>query len=89
VSGKIKTSIVVDEKLWEKFKAKVGAEKGLKKLSEAVEDAIKEDLGEIIIANWLEAQLPGKQIPRKVTPVKPKTKTNAAAVLRKMREPKA
>ena len=38
VSGKVKTSIVVDRDLWEKFKAKVGVERGLRKLSEAVED---------------------------------------------------
>ena len=34
MGDKIKTSISVDKKLWERFRSKIGDERGLKKLSE-------------------------------------------------------
>jgi len=86
VGGKIKTSIVVDRDLWEKFKAKIGVERGLRKLSEAIEDIIREDLGDILIASWLEDKLSGRKLPSVVKPIKPKVKTNAGVVLRELRD---
>ncbi|NHV98458.1 MAG: hypothetical protein HA496_02285, partial [Thaumarchaeota archaeon] len=46
MTRKIKTSIVIDGDLWERFKTKVVGEKGLKGLSKAVEEAIEEELCE-------------------------------------------
>ena len=86
MSGKVKTSIVIDRELWEKFKAKVGVEKGLRKLSEAVEDIIREYLSDILIARTLEAKLLGKRLPSIIKPIKPKVKTDAGVVLRELRE---
>lgn len=86
MGGKIKTSIVIDKDLWERFKAKVGIERGLRKLSEAVEDIIRDDLGDILIARALEAKLLGRRLPSIVKTVKPRVRTDAGAVLRELRE---
>jgi len=86
VGGKIKTSILVDGELWEKFKARVAAERGLRGLSEAVEEAIREELCEVEIAEWLEGQLTGGRPPMRVVPVKTRARTDAAEALRAMRE---
>jgi len=84
--SKIKTSILVDKELWEKFKLVVGVERGSRELSEAVTDAIREELCEIIIAEALEKMLSGKKPPLKVRPVKPLTPTDSGATVRELRE---
>ena len=86
MGGKIKTSIMIDKDLWDKFRVKVSMEKGLRKLSEAVEDIIKEELSDILIAEALEARLPNKKLPTVIKPVKPRVRTDAGAVLRELRE---
>jgi hypothetical protein len=42
VGSKIKTSILVDRELWEKFRQKISSEQGPRQLSKAVEEAIME-----------------------------------------------
>ena len=86
MSGKTKTSILVDKELWEKFKAKVSIEKGLRGLSEAVEEVIREELCEEDIVEWLEEQLARGRPPIRIVPVKPRVRTDAAETLRAMRE---
>lgn len=86
MSSKIKTSIVIDKNLWEKFKLKVSAEKGLKHLSKAVEEAIEEDLCESIIINALEEMLPDVRYSIEVRLVKPRIETKAEKAIREMRD---
>ena len=43
---KVKTTIVIDRRLWEEFKARVGAERGLRTISRAVEEALEDEINE-------------------------------------------
>ena len=84
---KVKTSIVVDRKLWEEFKLKIGGEKGLRMLSKAVEEAIEEEVGELLVIKALNKMLENEEeIPLTVVPVKPKVRTDAGKTVREMRE---
>ncbi len=85
MGGKIKTSILIDRELWEKFREKVASEYGLKYLSKAVEEAIEEELAEIIVLKEIEESLPSRELPLSVTPVKPKVRTRAEDVVRELR----
>ena len=61
VKSKIKTSIVIDGELWGKFREKVASERGLRFLSEAVEDAIREELVELLVLEEIEEFLSEKR----------------------------
>ncbi|RLG70692.1 MAG: hypothetical protein DRO23_12985 [Thermoprotei archaeon] len=87
MEGKVKTSIVINRELWEELKSKVGSEKGLKMLSKVVEEAIEDELCELIIMKALSKILkPEKKIPLTIVAIKPKVPTNAGKVIREMRE---
>jgi len=87
MEGKVKTSIVINRELWEELKSKVGSEKGLKMLSKVVEEAIEDELCELIIVKALSKMLkPEKKIPLTIVAIKPKVPTNAGKVVREMRE---
>jgi hypothetical protein len=83
---KIKTSIVIDRNIWEKFKTKVVGEKGLKGLSEAVEEAIEEELCEDLMIEALEELLGSEKPPLVITPVRPEIQTDAGKVVRELRD---
>ena len=83
---KVKTSIVVDRRLWEEFKLRVGGERGLRMLSRAVEEAIEEEVSELLVVEALSEMLGGREIPLTVVPVKPKVSTDAGRVVRELRE---
>jgi hypothetical protein len=83
---KIKTSIVINRSLWERFKTKVVGEGGLKGLSEAVEEAIEEELCEDLIIEALEELLGSEKPPLTVTPVKPEVQTDAGKAVRELRD---
>jgi len=74
MGDKIKTSISVDKKLWERFRSKIGDERGLKKLSED------------LIIEALERLLGPEKLPLTITPVEPKARTNAGNTVRELRE---
>lgn len=86
MNSKIKTSILINEKLWKKFKLKANIESGLKGVSKAVEEALEEELSERIIAKSLENMAPTGTGMLVVTLVKPKVKTSAGKVVREMRD---
>ncbi len=88
MSEKIKTSIMVRRDLWDEFRAKVAVEKGLKMLSQAVEEALEEELIDLKVAEALEERLKkmeGGPADESV-PVKPRTRTDAGRVIREMRD---
>lgn len=89
LNGKIKTSIVINEKLWEKFKLKASIERGLKGVSRAVEKALEEELSEPTIAKALENMAPAKPRTPEITPVKPRVKTSAGKAVRELRASRA
>jgi Arc/MetJ family transcription regulator len=83
---KTKTSITIDEELWMRFKAKAAEERGLKGVSEAVEESLREELGEEIVVEALEEMTstgPGKL---DVEPVETRVETSSGMVIREMRE---
>ena len=87
MKDKIKTSIIIDRKLWEEFKSKIGEKRGLKALSQAIEEAIKDEISESLIIKALEDFLePETEIPLVISPVKPKITTSAGEVIREMRD---
>jgi hypothetical protein len=86
MNKKIKTSIVIDKDLWDRFTTKFIGEKGLKGLSKAVEEAIEEKLCEDLIVEALEGLLGSEKPPLAITPVEPTTKTDAGKVVRELRD---
>ena len=87
MGDKVKTTIVVDRELWEEFRSKVAAGRGLKALSSAVEEAIEEEVCEKLLIKALgEFRELGEELPLVVTPVKPKVKTDAGEAVRELRE---
>lgn len=85
--GRIKTSIMVDRELWEEFKSRVVAEKGLRGLSRALEEAVEEEVSDILVARALENMLKSLSLkpPRIVSPVKPRVTTDAGKTVRELR----
>ena len=85
MTGKVKTSIMIDADLWDEFKVLASTKKGLKGISEAVEEALEEELSEKTVAEAL-AKMDGKKLrDLQVKPVKPKTATSAGKVISEMR----
>ncbi len=81
----MKTSVVVDRELWDRFKRKVGGERGLRSLSEAVEEAIEDELAEFLVSKGL-PEPDMEELPAdRVEPVRPKVRTSAAETLRELR----
>ena len=86
MADKVKTSIVIDRRIWEEFKSKVGSERGLKMLSNAIEEAIEEEVSELLVIDALEKLLkPGVSIPLTISPIKPRVATDSGKVIREMR----
>jgi len=50
---KIKTTIVIDRRVWEEFRARIATEYGFKDLSKAVEEALNEGLCDLIVVEML------------------------------------
>jgi hypothetical protein len=84
--GKIKTSIMIDEDIWETFKVKASSKKGLRGISRAVEEALEEELGEKVVTEALENMHPRRPSDLQVRPVKPKIATSAGKVISELRE---
>jgi hypothetical protein len=84
--GKIKTSIMIDEDIWETFKVKASSKKGLRGISRAVEAALEEEIGEKVVAEALENMQPRRPSDLEVKPVKPKIATSAGKVISELRE---
>ena len=85
MTGKVKTSIMIDADVWQEFKALASSKKGLKGISEAVEEALEEELGERTVMEAL-TKMEGKKIrDLDVKPVKPKFATSAGKIIAEMR----
>ena len=85
MTGKIKTSIMIDSEVWEEFKVHASSRKGLKGISKVVEEALKEELGEKTVAEAL-AKMADKRIRDiQIKPVKAKIATSAGKVIGEMR----
>lgn len=83
---KTKTSILIDEDLWKRFKLKASEEKGLKGVSKAVEEALEEELSEQIVTEALEKMVSTRLTELDVKPVKPRVETSAGKVIRELRD---
>jgi metal-responsive CopG/Arc/MetJ family transcriptional regulator len=83
---KVKTSILIDEGLWEMFKVKASSKRGLKGVSGAVEDALEEYLSERVVAEALEKMCSRMSTELEVRPVRPKVATSAGKVISELRE---
>jgi len=80
---KIKTTIVVDRDLWNKFKAWL-LEKSVDKVSSVIEKLIKEEL--MLGIDSALIKLIGNELVQVVEPVKPLVRTSAEEVVRELRE---
>ena len=86
LTSKIKTSILIDKDLWKKFKLKANVEEGLKGVSKAVEEALKEELSDLAVAKALENMISATVRTIEVSPIQPKVKTSAGKVVRELRD---
>jgi len=80
---KIKTTIVVDRDLWNKFKAWL-LEKSVDEVSNVIEKLIKEEL--MLGIDSALIKLIGNELVQVVEPVKPLVRTSAEEVVRELRE---
>ena len=76
---------MVDRRLWEEFKSKVGSGKGLRMLSQAIED----ELSDALIVEALRRMLKDEEAPPTISPVKPRAATDAGRAVREMRGSRA
>jgi hypothetical protein len=83
---KVKTSIVVDRELWKRFRERVGRERGLRTLSQAVEEAVEDVACEDLLINSLKEILNSEEQSLTVTPVRPKVATDVGKAVRELRE---
>jgi len=83
---KVKTTIVIDRRVWEEFKARIATEYGFKDLSKAVEEALKEELCDLIVVEMLSKYLENEKIPLAITPIKPQVPTDAGKIVREVRD---
>jgi len=83
---KVEATIFVDRRVWEEFKARVAAEQGFKDLSGAVEEALKEELCDVVVVEMLSKYLGNEEMPPAVTPVKPRVPTDAGRIVREIRD---
>ncbi|MEM3360122.1 MAG: hypothetical protein QXV85_02775 [Candidatus Bathyarchaeia archaeon] len=86
LTGKIKTNILIDEDLWKKFKLKANIEGGLKGVSKALEEALKEEPSDLAVANALETMISETVRTIEVSPIRPKVKTSAGKIVRGLRD---
>lgn len=86
MDGKTKTSITVDEDLWRSFKTKAAEEKGLKSVSEAVEESLREKFSGEIVVKALEELCHTEPAMLEVKPVETCVETSAGEVIRETRE---
>jgi hypothetical protein len=89
LADKVKTSIVVDRRVWEAFRRKVASERGLRLLSRAVEEALEEELVEQMLLEALDKlglpPVEDREQPT-VEPVEPRRPVRAEEVVREVRE---
>jgi len=83
---KVEAAIVIDRKVWEEFKARVAAEHGFRGISEAVEEALKEELCDLVVVEMLGKYLENEEMPPGVTPIKPRVSTDAGRIVREIRD---
>ncbi len=87
MEDKVKINIVIDRRLWEKFKKKIYGEGGLGSLGKTVEDAIEEEIPELIVIRWLEEILKSRRdVSSEITPIEPRVATDAGRSIRSMRD---
>jgi len=83
MSGKIKTSIVIDRELWYKFRARL-LEEGIEEVSGVLEELVREELLEDYVSQSLEEMLDG-ELPEEVRPVRSLVETRAESIVRALR----
>jgi hypothetical protein len=81
--NRVKTTIVIDRELWNRFKARL-LEEGVEEVSRAIEEVIREELSEDYIADAIR-ELLGTMPPIEVKPIKPLVETSAGRVVRELR----
>ncbi len=86
LASKIKTSILINEDLWKKFKLKANVEEGLKGVSKAVEKALEEELSGLVVAKALENIISETIKTIDVSPIGSKVRASAGKVVRELRD---
>ena len=81
---RVKTTIIIDRELWNRFKARL-LEEGVEEVSRAIEEFIREELSEDYVAEVIRGLLGGVEPPLEVKLVKPLVETDAGRVVRELR----
>jgi len=85
--GKVKTTIVIDKELWNRFKARI-IEEGLEEVSRVIEEIIREEILEDYVVSAIR-ELMGKEPMLEIKPIRPLVETDAGRVVREMRDERA
>jgi hypothetical protein len=83
---KVKTTIVVDKDLWNKFKSRL-LEEGIDEVSDIIEEMIREELVVEKVVEGL-SELVNDELIQNVEPVKPLVETAAEKIVKELREPR-
>ncbi|ADM27400.1 conserved hypothetical protein [Ignisphaera aggregans DSM 17230] len=83
---KIETTIVIDRRVWEEFKARIATEYGFKDIGKAVEEALKEELCDLIVVEMFSKYLENEKISLTITPIEPQVPTDASRIVREFRD---
>ncbi|MCC6010126.1 MAG: hypothetical protein GU361_02800 [Desulfurococcales archaeon] len=83
---KVKTTIVVDKDLWNKFKSRL-LEEGIDEVSGIIEEMIREELVVEKVVEGL-SELVNDELIQNVEPVKPLVETAAEKIVKELREPR-
>jgi len=85
-ADKVKVTVVINRRIWEEFKARISPRQDLRDLSGAVEEALKEEMSDLIVMEELSEYLKKEKPPSTVIPVKPHVPTEAGEIVRELRD---
>ena len=82
---KVKTTIMIDKKVWEEFRLKVNEDRGIRELSRAIEEALEDEAPSLLITQALNEIIGETRIIEEVKTIEPLKPTDAGKTIREMR----
>jgi len=83
---KVEITIVIDRRVWEEFKARIATEYGSKDIGKAVEEALKEELCDLIVVEMFSKYLENEKMLLAITPINPQVPTDVGGIVREVRD---
>ncbi|MFH8092872.1 MAG: hypothetical protein QXM38_02955 [Candidatus Aenigmatarchaeota archaeon] len=81
----MKTTIMIDKKVWEEFRLKVNEDRGIRELSRAIEEALEDEAPSLLITQALNEIIGETRIIEEVKTIEPLKPTDAGKTIREMR----